>query len=123
LGNALRGAQGNKLKALEAGEIHMPAPLALTDSQITTIMALASPLPRAQRGVFLEMVAAKLNERCNGDVGDGDLHRLCHEVQRSLFSPPLETERHEPTFARSGTGESRALVARLFSGLLWRRHR
>jgi hypothetical protein len=40
----------------------MPAPpLALTDSQLTTIMQLSRPLLPAQRIAFLEMLAAKLN--------------------------------------------------------------
>jgi hypothetical protein len=72
-----------------------PAPLALSDSEISTIMALARPLPPVQRTAFLEMVAAKLRERCNGDVGDGVIYQLCRDLQRELFSPPLEAdERH-----------------------------
>jgi hypothetical protein len=66
-----------------------PAPLALTDAQITTIMALARPLLPDQRTAFLEMVAAKLRELCNGDVGDGVIYRLCRELQREFFDPPL----------------------------------
>ena len=73
----------------------MPVPsslLALTDDQITTIMALARPLLPAQRTAFLEMVAAKLQGRCNGDgVGDGVVYRTCRELQRELLIPPLES--------------------------------
>ena len=51
------------------------SPVALTDSQITTIMQLARALLPDQRARFLEMVAAKLARR-SGDVGDGVIYRL-----------------------------------------------
>jgi hypothetical protein len=60
-------------------------------------MSLARPLlPVA----FLEMVAAKLRGRCNGDVGDGVIYRLCRELQREMLvrkkrvSPGHETGVH-----------------------------
>ena len=61
------------------------SPVALTDSQITTIMQLARALLPDQRARFLEMVAAKLARR-SGDVGDGVIYRLCRELQRELLS-------------------------------------
>jgi hypothetical protein len=36
-------------------------------------------------------VSAKLQGR--GELGDGAIYRLCRELQRELFSPPLATER------------------------------
>jgi hypothetical protein len=61
-------------------------PLALSDSQLTTIFALARPLQPGQRAVFLEMLAAKLNGQ--RELGDGAIYRLCRELQREYFSPP-----------------------------------
>jgi hypothetical protein len=60
----------------------MPAPLALTDAQLTAIMGLARPLLPAQRTAFLEMLAAKLNGR--REIGDGMLYQLCRELQRPI---------------------------------------
>jgi hypothetical protein len=64
-----------------------PALLSLSDSQITTIMGLARPLSPAQRIAFLEMVAAKLNGQ--RDIGDGAIFRLCRDLQKELFDPPI----------------------------------
>jgi hypothetical protein len=64
----------------------MTTPLALTDAQISAIMALSRPLSPDQRSRFLEMLAAKLDGR--RELGDGQLYRLCRELQREYFSPP-----------------------------------
>ena len=67
----------------------MPAPpLALTDSQITTIMQLVRPLLPAQRTAFLELLAAKLNGK--REIGEGELYQICRELQRQYFDPPIE---------------------------------
>jgi hypothetical protein len=39
-----------------------------------------------QRAAFLEMLAAKLNDR--NEIGDGQLHKICAEIQRQVFTPP-----------------------------------
>jgi hypothetical protein len=78
-----------------------PQPLALSDEQITTIMALARPLSPDQRTAFVELLAAKLNGR--REIGDGTLYQVCRDLQRELFLPPLETEphhRHTGKYAR-----------------------
>jgi hypothetical protein len=62
-------------------------PLALTDAQITTIMRIARPLSPPQRTAFLEMLAAKLNGQ--RELGDGEVYRLCRELQRQHFDPPI----------------------------------
>jgi hypothetical protein len=62
------------------------SPLALSDSQITTVMGLARPLSPDQRSRFLEMLAAKLSGQL--ELGDGAIYRLCRDLQRELFSPP-----------------------------------
>jgi hypothetical protein len=69
-----------------------PALLALTDAQITTIMQLARPLSPDQRTAFVELLITKLNG-CR-EIGDGTLYQVCRDLQRELFSPPLETEPH-----------------------------
>jgi len=58
-------------------------PLALSDSEVTTIFALARPLSPDQRDIFLQLVAQQLNGR--GEIGDGALFRLCRELQRQVF--------------------------------------
>jgi hypothetical protein len=65
-------------------------------------MQLARPLSPDQRAAFLEMVAAKLNGRSS--LGDGQLYRLCRELQKTVFVPPIEPERHEPRHDRTMTG-------------------
>jgi hypothetical protein len=64
----------------------VPAPLALTDAQIASIMGLERPLLPHQRTAFLEMLATKLNGQ--SEIGDGAIYRLCRDLQRELFSPP-----------------------------------
>lgn len=66
-----------------------PQPLALSDSEITTIMGLARPLLPDQRIAFFEIIATKL--RGHRDLGDGAIYRLCRELQREMLIPPLAT--------------------------------
>jgi hypothetical protein len=46
-------------------------------------MELATPIPLEQRDEFLRELAGELR-RCRGDVGPGELHRLCIEVRRRI---------------------------------------
>src|SRR3954452_16119205 len=64
----------------------MTIPLRLTDAQITTIMALSRPLSPDQRVAFLEMLVSRLNDQ--RELGDGEVYRLCRELQKEFFSPP-----------------------------------
>jgi hypothetical protein len=64
-------------------------PIALSDAQITTIMQLSRPLLPHERVTFLEMLVTKLNG--HREIGDGELFRLCRELQRQLFDPPVMT--------------------------------
>jgi hypothetical protein len=59
--------------------------LCLSDSEITTIMAMARPLPPDARGAFLERVAARLAGQV---LGDGLVARTCRELQREYLDPP-----------------------------------
>jgi len=69
--------------------------LALTDAQLTSLMSLSRPLQPYQRIAFFEMVAERLAGRST--IGDGELHRLCRDLQREVFSPP---ERGQGAFAK-----------------------
>ena len=66
----------------------MPTPLALTDAQITTIMQLSRPLQPAQRRIFVEMIAARLNG--HREVGDGQLYQILRALQREVLGMPIE---------------------------------
>jgi hypothetical protein len=68
-----------------------PAPIALSDAQVTTIMQLSRPLLPDQRIAFVELLTAKLNGQ--HEIGDGELHRLCRDLikEHRLFDPPLST--------------------------------
>ena len=50
-------------------------PLALTDAQMTELMAVGRHVPRHLRDQYLQMVAALLQGR---EVGDADVWRACH---------------------------------------------
>jgi hypothetical protein len=71
-------------------------PIRLSDSELDAVMAAARPIPIERRDAFLQQVAAELRGR---EIGPGLVHRICAEVQREHFDPPLET--------RSGTGKYR----------------
>jgi hypothetical protein len=63
-----------------------PRPLALSDSEITTIMAAARPLSPADRQSYLEHVAAALTALPL--LGDGVVARTCREVFRQHWRAP-----------------------------------
>jgi hypothetical protein len=65
-------------------------PIALTDSQITTVMQLSRPLLPDQRIAFVELLTSKLNGH-RGEIGDGVLYQICRQLQRELFDPPTLT--------------------------------
>jgi hypothetical protein len=67
----------------------MPAPIALTDLQLDAIMRACAPLQPADRGGFLEAVAAALQGR---EVGDGAVYLAIRQIQRQFFDPPLSTD-------------------------------
>jgi len=77
-----------------------PRPLALTDSQITTIMAAARPLLPVDRDAFLRHVAAVLATQ--PAIGDGVVSRVCREIQARYWRAP----------AIDGRGQARAKYAR-----------
>ena len=62
-------------------------PLALSDTQLDTLHRLSWPLAAADRGPFLEAVAAKLAEHPEL-LGDGHIARVALEIQRRFWCPP-----------------------------------
>jgi hypothetical protein len=61
-------------------------PLALSDSEITTIMRAARILAPADRDEFMRSVAQVLQQQ--PELGDGIVSRVCREIQRLYWSPP-----------------------------------
>ena len=61
-------------------------PLALDDSQITTIMSAARILAPADRDEFMRQVAAVLERQ--PELGDGIVARVCREIQLRYWTPP-----------------------------------
>ena len=63
-------------------------PLTLTDDQMSAIMHAAQPLAVGDRAPFLHDVAVALDGQ---ELGDGLVSRVCRDVQRRYWRPPLET--------------------------------
>ena len=57
-------------------------------------MELATPIPVQPRDAFLRELAGELRLRGAGDVGPGELHRLCVEVRRRIVPWDHGTRRH-----------------------------
>jgi hypothetical protein len=68
----------------------MSQPLALSDSELTLVLNAAKPLDVSRRDEFLQEVAERLSSLPH--LGDGAVHRVCAEIQRRHWDPPL----HEP---------------------------
>jgi hypothetical protein len=73
-------------------------PLALTDEQLSAIMAAAEPLAPADRSAFLEDVAAAL--AALPVVGDGAVNRVVREAQSKYFRPELDPPSYRGRWAR-----------------------
>jgi hypothetical protein len=56
-------------------------PITLTGPQMREIHQAAAMVPWELRGVFLERVAAELRGK---DLGDGLVHRVAHQIARSI---------------------------------------
>jgi hypothetical protein len=66
----------------------IPEPLRLSDLQVSTLMQLARPLQPAQRRIFVEMIAARLNGQ--REIGDGQLYQIARALQREVLGTPIE---------------------------------
>jgi hypothetical protein len=64
--------------------------IALSDEQLDAVMRAAVPLAPADRGRFLEAVAARLRGRV---IGDGVVYLAIKEAQRAYFDPPIRLDR------------------------------
>lgn len=67
-------------------------PLRLTDSEMDAVFDAARPLAPDLRDPFLRAVAHALQQDCAGEVGPGSVARVCREVQREFFAPPMADE-------------------------------
>jgi hypothetical protein len=56
-------------------------PTSFTDQQLETVRNAAAQLPPWRRSEFLRALAAALPA---GEVGDGELHRLCRKVAATM---------------------------------------
>jgi hypothetical protein len=63
-------------------------PIALSDDQMSAILAASHPLSPDARGPFLEACARALAGL--PEVGDGIVHRVVVQVQRQFFDPPQD---------------------------------
>jgi hypothetical protein len=75
------------------------SPIRFTDAQLAAVMRAAEPLTPADRGRFLEAVAAAL--RCHAEIGDGTIGRAIRETQAKYWDPPqLERAKGTSKWAR-----------------------
>ena len=74
----------------------MPKAIFLSDSQMTTVLRLAEPLPVADRDPYLRLIAELL--AAAGELGAGAVHRAAQVAQRQFLKPPtLEELRSIPS--------------------------
>jgi hypothetical protein len=76
-------------------------PLALSDSEITTIMSAARPLQPSDRQDFLEAVATALQGR---QLGDGVVFATCRELQKRYLMPSSPDRKKAPPSKWSRAG-------------------
>lgn len=74
-----------------------PRPLALSDSELTHIMAAARPLSPADRDAFLQHIAAAL--AALPMLGEGAVARTVREIFKQHWQPP-ELNTHGSKYAR-----------------------
>jgi hypothetical protein len=62
--------------------------MVLTEIQQNTIALAVWPLVGAQRRAFLQAVSEQLQAQ-SSEVGDGTVSRVCRDLQRRFFTPPI----------------------------------
>jgi hypothetical protein len=73
-------------------EANQSPPIALSEAQMSALLAASYPLPPTARAAFLEHCARELANV--SELGDGILHRMIMRVQKLYFDPPdLDTGR------------------------------
>jgi hypothetical protein len=75
--------------------------LKLTDSELDVVMCAARPLAVQDRDPFLQEVAERLAALPH--LGEGAVHRVCAEVQRRHWNPPVGLELTGPLARKYGT--------------------
>ena len=68
--------------------------LSLSDAELEAVMAAAGPLDRQRRDLFLQEVAAELRRFLK--PAPGLVGRVCREIQRRHFDPPMLNEARSP---------------------------
>ncbi len=79
----------------------LPKPIAVSDAQMSAILAAAQPLQPVERSTFLATLARRLQNEPEL-IGDGALHRLIREVVRETWRPPVVEK--EPVHHRRQVG-------------------
>jgi hypothetical protein len=73
--------------------------LRLSDSELDIVWSAARPLAVEDRDAFLQEVAERL--AAMPERGDGSVFRICAEVQRKHFDPPIGEPGPPPRKLRS----------------------
>jgi hypothetical protein len=60
-------------------------PLSFSAEELDLLLALAQPIPPAQRSAFLDAVGAALGEQAREP---GLIHQVARRVQRDFWTPP-----------------------------------
>jgi hypothetical protein len=83
--------------------------VALTDAQMSAVLAASHPLPPQTRSAFLEACAHELAGL--PEVGDGAVHRIIMVVQKRYFDPPLNTRAGQPQHGQKNFARRSAIEA------------
>jgi hypothetical protein len=65
----------------------------LSDSELDIIFSAAHPLPVNDRDPFLQEVAERL--AAIPERGEGIVHRICAEIQREHWEPPINPAKYD----------------------------
>ena len=60
-------------------------PLSFSAEELDLLLALAQPIPPAQRSAFLDAVAAAIEGQASGP---GLVHQTARRIQREFWTPP-----------------------------------
>jgi hypothetical protein len=81
-------------------------PLALSENQMSAILAASYPLPADRRSEFLVDIAREL--AALSMLGDGVLHRTIMTTQKKYFAPPILDGDHTRGHHKSSGGRPHA---------------
>jgi hypothetical protein len=92
-----RPAWQGQARGIDGASTRMSRPIALTDDQMSALLAAAHPLPPVSRSAFLEACAVELAKLPM--IGDGVVHRVAMLVQRQYFDAPDLSHEHAPRWS------------------------